>query len=242
MTKSTGLPVSSRGWMYAVTLCTASGIVDAVGFVQSGVFAANMTGNTVLTGLSVAAGNWNTAFDRILTLATFVSGAILGRALLRAAFGRSWLPLTVEAAMLVISAFISPHHPAAIWLIAAAMGVQSTGMTRFGNLTISTVVVTSTLSRLSEAFVDYVVPRRQPARTGAAIAAPRLLAAAWLAYGIGALVAALLLRFTPLTILVPAAMVLAVGYLSTFAEREPAQADVAKEGRKVTKPMVKSRP
>lgn len=220
------LPV---GWIYAASLCAASGIADAVGFVESGVFAANMTGNTVLAGLSVAAGNWATALERALTLATFLAGALVGRALLRAARGRSWLALGVEAAMLVVSAFLDPHAPVTIWLIAAAMGVQSTGMTRFGNLSISTVVVTSTLSRLAESAVDRIVPRRQPHRTGPDVAAPRLLAAAWLCYGLGALFAAFLLRFTPHTLLVPALIVLLVAVHSARASRIDLATPVAAE-------------
>lgn len=202
------------GWLHAASLCAASGMADAVGFIQTGIFAANMTGNTVLAGISVASGNWPVAFERAMTLATFFGGAVIGRVLLRAARGRSWLPLTVEAAMLAGACFIAPHDPLAIWLIAAAMGVQSTGMTRFGNVTISTVVITSTLSRLAESAVDTVVPRRQPVNTGAAIAAPGVLAAAWLCYGLGALAAAMLLGETSLTLLTPAVVVLIVALLS----------------------------
>lgn len=198
-------------------LCIASGIADAIGYVQSGVFAANMTGNTVLAGLSVAEGNWHTAAERALTLATFFAGALLGRALLRAAHGRSWLALVSEAAMLAGATLLDPHAASAIWLIAAAMGVQSTGMTRFGNVSINTVVVTGTLSRLAESAADTLVPRRQPHRTGPAIAAPTLLAASWVCYGFGALAAAWLLPRTALTLLLPAAVVLLTALLSLRA-------------------------
>lgn len=203
-----------HGWWFAISLCAASGIADAVGFVQSGVFAANMTGNTVLAGLSLASQNWSVAAARALTLATFFTGAIVGRALLRAARGRSWMALALEAAMLAVSAFLDPHAPLTIWLIAAAMGLQSTGMTRFGNISISTVVVTSTLSRLGESLVDHIVPRRQPMNTGPAAPSARLLLAAWASYGIGALVAALLLRVTAYVLLLPALIVLVIALLS----------------------------
>jgi uncharacterized membrane protein YoaK (UPF0700 family) len=220
-TTHAGLP---QGWWSAIGLCAASGIADAAGFIQSGVFAANMTGNTVLAGLSVASQNWGTAAERALTLATFFAGAIAGRALLRAASGRSWLALGVEAAMLAVSVFLDPHSALAIWLIAAAMGVQSTGMTRFGSLSISTVVVTSTLSRLGESLVDYIVPRRQPANTGPSAPPARLLVAAWACYGLGALAAALLLRLTPYALLLPAALVLLV---AVFSARTPAAGSAA---------------
>lgn len=207
------------GWLYVASLCAASGIADAVGFIQSGVFAANMTGNTVLVGLSLADGNWITALSRSLTLVTFFAGAIIGRALLRAAHGRTWLALTVEAALLVACAFVDPKGALSIWLVAAAMGLQSTGMTRFGTISISTVVVTSTLSRLAEFAVDSIVPRRKPANTGAAVVAPGLLASAWFCYGLGAMVGALLMRVTDYVLLVSAVIVLMVGLLSSRRKR-----------------------
>ncbi len=208
-----GIP---SGWLYAVALCMASGMADAIGFIQTGVFAANMTGNTVLAGLSLAAGDWAIAFERAMTLAMFFIGAMLGRSLLRAASGRAWLALTVEAVMLAVAAFLDPKGTAGIWLVTAAMGVQSTGMIRFSGIAISTVVITSTLSRLAESFVDRVVPRRQPANTGPAVTAPRLLASVWIGYGVGALLAALLLKVTDLSLLAPAAIVLLVAVVSAW--------------------------
>lgn len=211
--------VDRHSWLHAVVLCTASGIADAIGYVQSGVFAANMTGNTVLAGLSIAAGNWNTALERALTLATFFGGALLGRVLLRTAHGSSWLALGSEAVMLAGATLFDPHAAATIWLIAAAMGVQSTGMTRFGHVSVNTVVITGTLSRLAESAVDTVVPRRQPHRTGPSVAAPGMLAASWISYGFGALAAAWLLPRTAFTLLLPAALVLLVALLSLRVRR-----------------------
>ena len=116
--------------------------------------------------------------------------------------------------MLAGATFLDPYDATAIWLIAAAMGVQSTGMTRFGNVSINTVVITGTLSRLAESTVDTIVPRRQPHRTGPAITAPSLLAASWIFYGIGALAAAWLVPRTAYTLLLPAAIVLLTALLS----------------------------
>ena len=61
----------------AATLCAAAGMADAIGYVNSDVFAANMTGNTVLVGLSLAEGQWQLALERASTVLAFMGGAII---------------------------------------------------------------------------------------------------------------------------------------------------------------------
>jgi len=60
----------------AVLLGAAAGMADAIGYVQGGVFAANMTGNTVLAALALATAHRQPALQRIATLATFFAGAV----------------------------------------------------------------------------------------------------------------------------------------------------------------------
>src|SRR4051794_37277915 len=101
----------------AALLCVAGGIADAIGYVQSGVFAANMTGNTVLTGISLANADFGTALERALTFVTFFGGAMVGRLSLR--FARSaWLPLLIEALVLAVSSFMAHQQSLAILCIA----------------------------------------------------------------------------------------------------------------------------
>ena len=64
-------------------------------------------------------------------------------------------------------------------MLAGAMGLQAASMTRFGAVTISTVVVTSVIVRI----VEGTVLRKKPPDVAAAMP---VLAAAWLAYAIGA--------------------------------------------------------
>src|SRR4029077_5907598 len=64
-------------------LCAAAGFADAVGYVNSGVFAANMPGNTVLAGLALAGGRWDIALQRGMTLGAFCVGVVLASFILR---------------------------------------------------------------------------------------------------------------------------------------------------------------
>lgn len=192
-------------------LSVACGIADAVGFVHTGVFAANMTGNTVLAALSIANQDWPLALDRIVTLAVFFAGAMLGRVLHRAWGQRPWLPLLVEASLIAVAAFVDPERTLAIWLVAAAMGLQATAVTRVRGSTISTVVVTSTMARLAENAVDALTGRAGDEDAGRSASSGLTLA--WGSYAAGAIAAVLLMKATSLPLLAAAAVVFLVSLL-----------------------------
>jgi uncharacterized membrane protein YoaK (UPF0700 family) len=175
----------------AALLCVAAGIVDAVGYVQSGLFAANMTGNTVLAGIALARSDWPHAIDGGLALAWFFGGAMLGRILWDVGGKRATLPLFVEAAVLAACALVEAHTRLSLGLIAMAMGIQAAAIAKFAGMVLSTVVVTSTLVRLAEANLDFLV--RLFGRGLSKERAPVvLLVMTWIAYGAGAVIAILL--------------------------------------------------
>lgn len=176
----------------AALLCVASGIVDAVGYVHSGLFAANMTGNTVLAGIALARSDWPQAIDGGLALAWFFGGAMLGRILWDAGGQRATLPLLVEAAVLVACALVEAHTHFSLGLIAMAMGIQAAAIAKFAGTVLSTVVITSTLVRLAEANLDFLV--RPFGRGVSNERAPIvLLVMTWIAYTVGAVIAILLM-------------------------------------------------
>ncbi len=171
-------------------LCLACGIVDAVGYLQHGIFAANMTGNTVLLGISLAQMQWVHALERTWPLLAFFLGAVLGRLMLTHGGKRPWTVLLAEAALIVLASRLLPDSMASLALIAFAMGMQATAITQFAGVTLSTVVITSTMARIAEAAAD-----RLSAVARAPIQAARppwpLYLLTWVAYLAGALVAGL---------------------------------------------------
>lgn len=201
-------------------MAAACGIADAVGFVHTGIFAANMTGNTVLAALSIANQDWPLALDRVVTLAIFFGGAMAGRSLQRRWPHASWLPLLFEALLIAVAAFVDPARTSAIWLVAAAMGIQATAVTRVRGLSISTVVVTSTMARLAENAVDALAgdPRSEESGRNA----PGGLALAWSSYAVGAIAAVLLMKATTLPLLAAAAVVFLVSLLWMLRGARPA--------------------
>ena len=71
-------------FLQATLLTVVAGIADSVGYITlGGIFAANMTGNTVLAGISLAEGHYVMAARRAAPLLAFFLGALLARLLLR---------------------------------------------------------------------------------------------------------------------------------------------------------------
>lgn len=203
-------------------LCLACGAVDAMAFLDTGIFAANMTGNTVLGAIAAARLDFPAARDHALAIVTFFAGALAGRLLLVAAGGRAWLPVAVEGILLAAVACLGPAHPAALLLLAPAMGVQATAFTRFRGASITTVVMTNTLARVAEAVHDAL--RRVAAPVTSPRQSPVLLSGTWACYAVGAAAGAIAHARLALPLVVPALAVLAVAGALWRCERRAAAA------------------
>lgn len=171
------------------------------------VFAANMTGNTVLAGIAAAEGHYINAARHLAPLLAFFLGAMLARLLLRL-WHRQAIPLLLEAALIAGGGFLPVGIETAVLILALAMGVQASAVTHFKGAAVSTVVVTSTLARTADAVLDRLWPADKPALP--TVNTPSLLALTWTGYLVGAVAGALLLHVTPWPLLVPAAMLLVV--------------------------------
>jgi uncharacterized membrane protein YoaK (UPF0700 family) len=174
---------------------------------MGGVFAANMTGNTVLAGIAAAEGRYGNAGRHLAPLLAFFIGAMLARLLLRL-WQRPALPLLLEAMVIAGVGFLPLGVETAVLIVALAMGLQAAALTHFGGAAISTVVVTSTLARTAEATLDRVWPPAH--RELPAVATPRLLVLTWIGYLVGAVIGGLLLHMLPYPLMVPAALLLVV--------------------------------
>ena len=172
---------------------------------MGGVFAANMTGNTVLAGIDIAKGNPLGAWNHLTPLVAFFPGAMLARAMLRLFKGP--VPgILLEAALLAVVGFLPVGKENAVMIVAFAMGLQASTITSFAGHSVSTVVVTSTLARTADAAVDRLW-------RGAAITPPSalntgLLALTWTGYLVGAVIGGLLLPVLAWPLLVPAALLI----------------------------------
>lgn len=189
----------------AALLCGIAGYVDALGYVQLGnVFAANMTGNTVLLSIVLAQGEWARAATYGSTLASFFAGALIASLLKRALPQGAWLPLLFQAALLLAAALAPLDAASELALLALGMGLQGAAVTQFAGTSLYTVVITATICRLASGLIDGLWPPPRE-RSAAPRPAPRLIfAVAWLFYGIGAAVEVLLFGGLRLPLILPA--------------------------------------
>lgn len=153
----------------ALLLTFTAGIVDIVGYITLyHLFVAHMTGTTVHLGNHLEMGNWPDVAKAATTIASFVAGSVIGRAIIEAGSRGhkrtvASITLAAEAALvlsfLIGSGVLKEFTPQAIplsksclllGLLAAAMGLQTATLTRIGPLTIHTTFVTGMLNKLAQ--------------------------------------------------------------------------------------------
>jgi uncharacterized membrane protein YoaK (UPF0700 family) len=162
---------SGRDAMVLVLTWAASG-VDAISYLGMGhVFVANMTGNTVLLGLSLGQGHGIAALRATVALIGFTLGVAIGAVIVERSPRRSdWPPAVTWAIAVewVILAFftLTWHWPGAtptgptlfilIVLSAVAMGIQSAAIRHLKVPGIATTYITGTLTSMVAGFVVWL--------------------------------------------------------------------------------------
>lgn len=168
-------------------LAFTAGFADAFAYVHSHIFAANMTGNTVLTGIAAVHLDPAHALVPLAAIGWFVLGSIAGRILLDRL--PRVHPLYVEALCLAIAAIVSGGRAQLAW-VAIAMGMQNTAIGRFENIKANTSFVTGDFNRIGSALARAFEPEhRAHARKTLGVLVPLVIA-----YGLGAAAAAALVR------------------------------------------------
>lgn len=211
------MPLSTR----LVILSLAAGCVDAMAFVRTGVFPANMTGNSVVLALALARVNVGALALPAAALAAFCAGAAVGAVLMRGEDSgwtrRATLAIGAVAALLLLAAGLAPLETGvfpAVTLSALAMGLQSALVQRLGVAGVATVVVTGTLTTAITRLVDRsTIPER-------AADTRHLPATTWLAYVAGAVLGGLQsLPSLAALILLPGALVAALALAAGRTDR-----------------------
>jgi uncharacterized membrane protein YoaK (UPF0700 family) len=150
----------------------ALGMSASAGFVDSGcyqrlhgTFTSHITGSTSSAVSSFAHDMWPEAERFAWAVASFLLGLLIGAALRRVEHRhsiRSAFAAVLALEILLLALFIAcagrPTFPVAplIFFAAAAMGMQTVTVNRVGRLRIYTTFHTGSLSKFSEAFMEYL--------------------------------------------------------------------------------------
>ena len=112
------MAIPGRHVARATTLTIIAGMADAVGYLtMGGVFAANMTGNTVLAGIAIAGRNFLGAWQYAAPLIAFFLGALLSCCLLRL-LKRPTAGLLLEAVLIAGVGFLGVGSETAVLILA----------------------------------------------------------------------------------------------------------------------------
>lgn len=193
----------------AAILCLVAGFVDAYGYLALGnVFTANMTGNTVLLGISAAQLDWERTVTYAVTLVSFFAGALVASLVIRAV-GKRPLMLVAVAVLLLLAPLEQPDARRELLILTFAMGLQGAALSRFGAVSLNTVVVTGTMLRFAEELAArlFSVIRTAATQPPGAVAIPLI---SWLVYAAGAALGGLFLALVPYPLAAPAALLLIV--------------------------------
>jgi uncharacterized membrane protein YoaK (UPF0700 family) len=208
------VPMLSQGRrdLLVLLLAWAAGSVDAIGFLGlDHVFTANMTGNTVLLGLSLGEGRSLAAVANIVALIGFTLGVASGALIVewdnrkgewdRRVTGALFLEAVMLAAFTLFW-HLTPggeaRSSAALYILialsAAAMGIQSAAVRRLNLPGVTTTYVTGTMTSLIAGLTSKFHAARLPAAQKSASAETkpssghaRLQAGVIVIYGLSAL-------------------------------------------------------
>jgi len=214
-------------------LTWAAGSVDAISYLGlDHVFAAMMTGNTVLLGLAIAEAHILAALRSILALGGFSLGVAIGAWVAGRDQKQGDWPSAVTRAIaleeIILGLFAvtwhltsPPRSPSVVYalivLLSLAMGIQSAAVQRLGVTGVMTTYITGTLTSLVVGIVGRLrstdvqsATARPDGKSGVPVppASRRehrtgLLAAVFLVYGLGALVGGVLQARSSLVTLSP---------------------------------------
>jgi len=146
----------------------AAGGVDAIAYLTAHVFTANMTGNTVLLGISIGQGNALDIFHASAAMIGYITGVVMGTLITGEDDARAIAgvhqEVIIEAGILVLFAavFLLPLSREGqvakgllILISALAMGMQSAAVKRLHLPGIATTYITGTITSLFSGLVPY---------------------------------------------------------------------------------------
>lgn len=150
------------------------GYADAASFVLTKTFTGHVTGNLVLTMVSLVSEDWHTSLRRLAAVACFLAGSILGIALQRSVtkipvWSALRVSVSLEIAFVVVAYFaMLTQEPAkvdlAVCALCVALGVQNGVWQQVKGIGIHTTYLTGTVTTLMTK--KYIQGHSQASKSG----------------------------------------------------------------------------
>jgi uncharacterized membrane protein YoaK (UPF0700 family) len=150
-----------------VLLAAVAGSIDVISYFQFHTFTANMTGNTILLGLSIGEGKLASSMHSMTALLAFIGGAFIGAFIVEKK-DRGWSSnitrsIAVESIFIAAFSLLTLYHAPllknfilyiSIILSAAAMGMQSAAMRHLKIPGVVTTFITGTVTSIAMSAVS----------------------------------------------------------------------------------------
>jgi uncharacterized membrane protein YoaK (UPF0700 family) len=145
----------------SIGLSALAGYVDAIGYLQlNGTFVSFMSGNTTITGISLAGHADVAAGLAVGLIALFVTGVVLANLVRRAMPGLPQLAVMVLVTLLLLVACLLQLGGAtlvAMHIVALTMGAQNGVFAREGGVAIPLTYMTGTLVKVGDHIAEALV-------------------------------------------------------------------------------------
>jgi len=191
-----------------VALTTVCGFVEVIGYKDAGgIYPAIMTGNTVQLGWSLAQGAWSRFALLAFAIGAFFIGCMIA-SLIRRHLKRPPLELCIMAVLLVIAGIVRENPalrvPVELPLLALALGMQGETVSRFGAVSLQTLVVTNNMVKFSDTFIGRYFSGKSAKEKRPSLADVLLPGLAWLTYSLSAAVGAIVASLVSEPLIIPA--------------------------------------
>lgn len=207
-----------------VALTVVCGFVEVIGFKDAGgIYPAIMTGNTVQLGWSLAETAWSNFALLAWAIGAFFVGCMIA-SVIRRHLRRPPLELCIVAALLVAAGFVRLHPawrvPVELPMLALALAMQGQTVSRFGGVSLQTLVVTNNMLKFSDALVGRWGGARDANGRRPSLAEVVLPGLAWLTYSLAAAAGAIAAGLISQPLIIPAVLLVLVTVdLVRFPER-----------------------
>ena len=140
--------------LLACALSALAGYADGIGYLHlGGLFVSFMSGNSTRMGVSLAEGQWRSAFEALGLIVLFVGGAAIGSLIVLGRAGNRQAVLLLSEALLLCAAGLAHHfgqQALAVAAIVLAMGLENAVFQINGGAGMGLTYVTGALVKVGQ--------------------------------------------------------------------------------------------